>query len=208
MTSESCYFFGKSIPPELRREMVDIHKIWQHFAFRDAEELDEKIDFYEDGISCMVYNGRPCGVAESLLICTEGRNEDIPRTEKELRARVDRKGNTRVLVTLTIREQDRKVRIGDTKLAHIYLRHILQYFHMFRDSYKPSDFLTTFSPDTPPAQITHDIHEACYMDDLLLLDARPGLVIEGIPAANVRPRGYRWKKNGSLYVSRWAQPAA
>lgn len=189
------YYFGERIPKAQRQDVVDIHRSnWSDYAFRNVEDLDTKIGLYGDGISCLSVDDVPVGVGESWLILTEGRNEDIPKTEKALRECADRSGNTRVLVTCTIKGTERSKRIGGPRLVDIYLTHLFKY-------YEPSDFCITFSPDTPPAQKLHDRHNACYMgDDFLLVDARPGLVLEGVPAANVRPRGYKWIKNGSVYA--------
>ena len=209
MTTEFHYRFGEKIPQENRQEIVDMHAMWCDYAFRNVEDLNTKIGTYGDGISCLFVDGRPSGVCESWLIFTDGKNEDIPTTEKELRERADKKGNTRVLVTLTIKNAERSVRIDNQKLSDIYLRHILQYFHKFSDSYGASDFYITYSPDTPHAQKMHDRHDACYLDDDFLLEnARPELVLEGTPAANARPRGYKWIKNDSLYVSKELKLAA
>lgn len=189
------YLFGGEIQQAQMQPIVDMHSVWQGYAFKDTEDLDAKIDTYDDGISCMLVNGTPVGVDESWLIMTEGKNDDIPRTEKELRERRDRKGNTRILVTHTIEKVERLVQIDGQKLADIYLMRLLKHYE--------SEFCITYSPDTPPAQRMHDRHDACYLDnDFLLVDARPGLILEGTSAANVRPRGYRWVKNGSVYVSR------
>lgn len=165
-------------------------KYFGSYTGSDLMDFRRRLETTKGGIGCAYYDKAPASVLQTMRFSSGGNNDDIPRTSDKLTGgetyeNYDIRGNTVVFVTFVVERTLRHMNIDGSNLTDTALERFLS-------NYNNAEFRITYTPAIKHAVKMHLRHGAKPV--IRLPKARPGLVIEDVPAEDVIVMGYKWPR--------------